>query len=197
MMSHHHHHIHLALAASLFAVPAYSGVAESSALQVVDHFQVSSDGQEVTDLQSKVVWRRCVEGMKWSGKICFGNPMKLDFVQAQSHAQQLAKTTQLPWRLPRTPELVRLVDKSHQNPAIDPLAFPNTPSTWVWSGSVTVGTAVINQYNYGNIAQGRAGGTVSEVSVMQGWGVDFKTGRVSGTLPRKDPALVRLVRSLP
>lgn len=162
-----------------------------------DRFVVSDDGQEVTDPQSRVIWRRCVEGMKWSGKICFGNPMKLNFVQAQAHAQAEAKATQLAWRLPRTPELVRLVDKSRQNPTTDPVAFPNTPPTWLWSASITVGTAAINQYNYGNIAQGRAGGSASEVSVLQGWGVDFKTGQAAGSLPKKDPALVRLVRSMP
>jgi hypothetical protein len=39
------------------------------------------------------------------------------------------------WRLPARKELETLVDESRSTPAIDPTAFPSTPSDWFWSSS--------------------------------------------------------------
>lgn len=39
------------------------------------------------------------------------------------------------WRMPTVKELEGFVDFGRSNPAIDPDYFPNTPSSYVWSGS--------------------------------------------------------------
>jgi hypothetical protein len=39
------------------------------------------------------------------------------------------------WRLPTADELQSIVDYGGSSPAIDPIAFPATPSSWFWSAS--------------------------------------------------------------
>jgi hypothetical protein len=43
------------------------------------------------------------------------------------------------WRLPNVRELLTLVDPTRFSPAIDPTAFPSTPSDYFWSSSPYVG----------------------------------------------------------
>jgi len=45
------------------------------------------------------------------------------------------------WRLPTCKELQTIVDDSRTNPAIDPNAFPSTPSAWFWSSSPVAGSS--------------------------------------------------------
>ena len=44
----------------------------TAAVHAQDRFVISSDGQEVTDSTTKLVWRRCGEGQSWDGKTCSG-----------------------------------------------------------------------------------------------------------------------------
>jgi hypothetical protein len=99
-----------------------------------DRFSYSRDGSEVTDNTTGLIWRRCAEGMTWSGVAC------TDSASTYSHqaALQLAQT-QTGWRLPNVKELSSVVDRSFTNPAIDPTAFPNTPSGLFWTSSPYVG----------------------------------------------------------
>jgi hypothetical protein len=39
------------------------------------------------------------------------------------------------WRLPQVSELLTLVDRTRNQPAIDGTAFPDTPVTWFWSST--------------------------------------------------------------
>ena len=94
-----------------------------------------SDGDEITDSKTGLIWRRCAEGMTWKkttcvGKATFGN---------QSQAVALAKskaTKDEAWRLPTLKELnsilaVREIDVGKA--AIDPKAFPATPIARYWT----------------------------------------------------------------
>ena len=40
------------------------------------------------------------------------------------------------WRMPKVKELEGIADLGRTNPAIDPTYFPNTPSSYFWSGSL-------------------------------------------------------------
>lgn len=156
---------------------------------------VSKDGQTVMDTGNQLVWRRCVEGMRWVGRTCRGRPLLLDHVQASDHARQQAGKDRLPWRLPRSLELSRLVDRAQQNPTVNPKVFPATPPEWHWTLSVTVNNPGFNQYNYTNIAKGATPGSVSAVSLEHAWAVNFADGEASGTILRRSPLVVRLVRN--
>jgi hypothetical protein len=93
-------------------------------------FSVRASGQEVHDRSSGLTWRRCTEGMRWSGVGCTGEPRTFTQIEATEHAAQ-----QTGWRLPTVGELHTLVDAGRRNPAIDTQAFPDTPPDWFWSAS--------------------------------------------------------------
>jgi hypothetical protein len=92
------------------------------------------EGDEVNDVGSGLVWRRCVEGQAWTGSGCAGTPLLLGWVAALDHARaQAAGGT--PWRLPNVKELASLTDTTRTGPAIDPTAFPDTPAGYTLSAT--------------------------------------------------------------
>ncbi len=104
--------------------------------QAQARYSTSSDGSEVTDTQTGLVWRRCSQGQSWSGTTCTGT------ASTHTHEQALALAkTQTGWRLPNVKELSSLVDASRTNPSIDTTAFPNTPSDWFWSSTPYAGNS--------------------------------------------------------
>ena len=129
-----------------------------------DRFSYSNNGSEVTDSATGLIWKRCAEGMTWSGVSCTGPATKYK----HKAALQLRING---WRMPNIKELASIVDRSKSNPAItDPSAFPNTPyDTFFWSSSPYVG--------YSEYA----------------WYVDFNDGEVANNY-RDNDFYVRLVR---
>lgn len=132
-------------------------------------YVISTDGSEVTDQKTGLIWRRCAEGMIFSGGTCTGSASVFTHPAALQHAIAQAGNTGIDWRLPNVKELSSIADKSLRNPSIDPTAFPGTPAGLFWSASPFVG------------ASGYA------------WDVDFGDGRVVGG-SRGDAVYVRLVR---
>jgi len=92
-------------------------------------YTYNSAGDEVTDTVTGLVWKRCAEGMSWSGGTCAGTATSFNWEDALLHA-----STQSGWRLPNTKELYSLVEKVCYNQSINQTAFPATP-TDAWSGS--------------------------------------------------------------
>jgi len=74
------------------------------------------------------------------------------------------------WRWPTKDELTGIVDKTQKKPAIDKVAFPNTPSSLFWSS--------------------KPGATDN----LGAWVVDFSKGRVFGHT-HKAIYHIRLVRA--
>ena len=138
---------------------------------ILPHYTVSVDGQEVTDNQTGLIWRRCAEGMNWDGATCAGVASRINHVGAMQLAATQASSTGIAWRLPNVKELSSITDKSIINPAIDSTAFPATPAYWFWSASPSVGATSF------------------------AWGVHFNDGIVDFVASsRGSPLNVRLVR---
>jgi len=119
----------LCLVAWLFAASAWAQAAR---------YSFSTDGSEVTDAQTGLIWRRCSEGQTWdlATTTCTGT------VTTYTHEGALTQAkTQAGWRLPNVKELSSLVDKSRVSPSIDMTAFPGTPSNYFWSSSPYAGNA--------------------------------------------------------
>ena len=100
----------------------------------VTRYEVSTDAQEVIDASTGLVWRRCAEGMKASQSGCTGVAATFMYDAALAHATAQAASG-LAWRVPTLNELCFIADRNHENPAIDPVAFPSTPSQAFWSST--------------------------------------------------------------
>ena len=99
-------------------------------------FQLSPDGQEVTDAATGLIWKRCPEGMQWSGSACTGDAQAMTFDKARALAQSVAASEKKPWRVPKLDELFHLVDKSQGVPTLDARAFPDTPAMQFWTANI-------------------------------------------------------------
>ena len=104
----------------------------SAAAVAGERFVPSADGQEVLDTQTNLVWRRCVEGMKWDGKTCAGKALRMKFALAKQHAAK-EKGSAGPWRVPTKEELSTLVVRQKARPLVDAQAFPNQPKVLYWA----------------------------------------------------------------
>lgn len=76
----------------------------------------------VSDTKTGLVWQRDV------------SPMKINILGVSNYCGDL-NLEGAKWRPPTMKELQTLVDESLTNPAIDPIAFPNTPIAEFWTSS--------------------------------------------------------------
>ena len=142
----------------------------TAAVHAEDRFVISSDGQEVTDSTTKLVWRRCGEGQSWDGKTCTGKLAKFSFAGAKQ-ASDTAAASGKAWRIPAREELVTLYDaKVKRAPHIDGSVFPKATNGPFWA--IRAGTD----------------------DNLNAWLVNFRNGRVSGYAGQTTFPL-RLVRS--
>ncbi|WP_366145923.1 DUF1566 domain-containing protein [Acidovorax sp.] len=178
--------------ATALAVPG--GCALAAEPSAPAEWSLSADGAYVLDLRAKLAWPRCVEGMRWTGKTCTGEPLLLDRAEATALATSRWQAEGIGWRLPRAAELQRLVDKSLSPPGLDPRLFPAAPGQWHWSATANVSAPSVNQYNYGNIAQNSRRDGARQAALINGWAVNLSTGEARGDAARASKLPVRLVR---
>ena len=107
--------------------------AASSAL-AAKTYSDNGDGT-VTDPTTGLIWMRCSMGQTWDGATCTGMASSHTWDQASALTGTVTFAGQSDWRLPNIRELQTIVDRSVYNPAIDAVAFPNTPSSYFWSAS--------------------------------------------------------------
>src|SRR6478735_8339462 len=143
----------------------------ASASQAQDRFTISGNGQDVTDTTTKLVWRRCAEGLRWDGKTCWGKVKTFKYSEAKEAAAAASKGDAKAWRIPTRDELVALVDKTaKKKPRIDVKAFPETPAKPFWA--IRPGTD----------------------DDLNAWLVNFANGKVTGNTGQRKFHL-RLVRA--
>lgn len=97
-------------------------------------YVVSKNSAEVTDNETGLTWKRCAEGASWTGARCSGAPMRFTFEKAQARARAEAIASGLDWRVPSEAELMGIT-KAGFSPAIDSVAFPDTPPNKFWTCS--------------------------------------------------------------
>lgn len=133
-------------------------------------FTVSTNGYEVTDTKTGLIWQRCAEGMTASASGCTGTASVFTHEAALVRASTQAKATGVAWRLPNVKELSSIADRSRIRPAIDMAVFLATPANLFWSSSPHAGNA------------------------NEAWNVSFNDGIVSKS-SRGSANYVRLVRA--
>lgn len=114
------------------AVVAFALMPASLRAQV--RFSISPSGAEVTDTQTGLIWRRCVEGMIWNGTSCSGTSLVFTHENALVRAK-----SQSGWRLPNIKEISSIHDRI--KPPIDFSIFPGTPqvsTVYFWSSTPDV-----------------------------------------------------------
>ncbi|MGP1692890.1 MAG: DUF1566 domain-containing protein, partial [Giesbergeria sp.] len=153
-----------ALLLGLMALPTAQAAEPVKDMQLTP----TADGNGVLDPRARTVWARCVEGMHWNGATCIGRALLLTRTEATARAKTRSAADGKAWRLPRAPELRRLVNKQATPPGIDPKLFPAAPPGLHWSGSVSMREISVNPYNYDNIANGRTKGG-NHLSALEGW----------------------------
>ena len=126
--------LRLLLALCIFQVAATTAAQDSQYLY-------SDDGNEVTDTRTGLVWRRCVEGMRWNGSTCIGSAASYSYTAALQLAASEAGRTGVAWRLPGLSELNAVARTMSMHPTIGSGTFPATPEMWFWSSSAFAGVA--------------------------------------------------------
>lgn len=108
------------------------------ATTLTENFVVLVD--QVSDTKTKLTWQRCAYGQQWniSTNACDGDPVRVNWQNALTIAEQFNTTEVNQWRLPNIKELATIVEKQCVSPAINITLFPNTPSETYWTGSTTV-----------------------------------------------------------
>lgn len=198
-MAHRHPAVQLAVAAcmalggaALAATPPGTAPQPPAARPQPPALAPTSDGQAVHDPAARTLWARCVEGMVWNGATCTGRALLLTRSEATARAKARNTAEGTAWRLPRTQELKRLVDKRAHPPGVDPVLFPAAPLGLHWSGTASLRRTAINPYNYDNVTSGRTSG--NRLAALEGWAVDMESGQAYGDVARTSRLPVRLVR---
>lgn len=157
---------------------------------------ITKDNLYVIDKRTRLIWVRCVEGMRWDGLICSGEPELFTHPQAAALATARRNADGLAWRLPRAAELRRLVDKNPKSPGLNPILFPGAPSDWHWSGSASIETKPVNAYDYDKISQGSTEKTADRMVFLNSWAVHLETGEARSDMPKTNRLPVRFVLSI-
>ncbi len=110
-------------------------VSMSGAVQGEERFQIINDGQELLDTRTRLIWRRCPEGMIWQTDQCQGEATYWMWYEVLPLAAQVAKVTGKPWRVPNVKELNSIIDFTQTDMAIDLTIFPATPNAQFWTSS--------------------------------------------------------------
>lgn len=111
-------------------------------INAAERYLVSADGQEVNDTTTRLIWRRCAEGLLWNGSSCAGANSYFNHEAALQQASNQASVSSKVWRLLNIKELSSITDTyRNPDPAIDTAVFPATPSDRFWSSTPNIGNA--------------------------------------------------------
>ncbi|WP_304303176.1 DUF1566 domain-containing protein [Chromatium okenii] len=96
-------------------------------------FITDRDGT-VRDLNTGLMWKRCVEGA--SGMGCErGKPRLLTWKSAMQQGRRVVFAGYADWRLPDQTELASLVEARCYGIELDAVSFPNTPAERFWTST--------------------------------------------------------------
>ena len=121
-------------------------------------FKDNNDGT-VTDLKTKLIWKKCSEGQKWANNTCEDDSSINDMMnwpEALNQANQVNTGNgfagSVNWRLPNIKELSSIIENACYGPSINLNVFPNTPAGIYWSSTPYLGAndyVWTVRFNYG------------------------------------------------
>jgi len=147
-----------------YASNTASKPASAPAKALIDGRYRDNGNGTITDTQTNLIWMRCSLGQQWTGSTCAGLSMEMSWNEALKTAQSFSYAGHSDWRVPTVDELDTLVQcpagrkpsvrpngeyvtdtngfcngSEYNNPKINIIAFPNTPSRVFWSSSPYAG----------------------------------------------------------
>ncbi|MFM2340868.1 MAG: hypothetical protein RLZZ592_521 [Pseudomonadota bacterium] len=152
---------------------------------------VTKTGQLVVDVESGLVWSRCVEGLRWNGRACIGTPRRVTQAQALELAAARRRADGLPWRVPRAIEVRRVLRRGLESPGGLARLFPDTPEGWLWSASATIETGLGGHPAH----DGSNSGPEERLDGLHAWVIDGHTGQARSDMSRDTLLPVRLVHA--
>lgn len=84
-----------------------------------------SNGAEVLDQKTNLIWQRCTIGQTWDGSDCVGQPKAMNWLEGLKAAKALGSG----YRVPNLRELLSLREANCSEPSINAEIFPNTVVT--------------------------------------------------------------------
>ncbi|CAK0780950.1 Fimh-like protein [Gammaproteobacteria bacterium] len=120
-----------------------------------DRFTDNGNGT-VTDTITGLMWKRCAEGMTWTNGTCHGHESHFSWQDALQHVSSTNQTGgyagRTDWRVPKVKELLSIVERQCNYPAINLEVFPNASVSYFWAGSLVTDDsnhAWLVHFNYG------------------------------------------------
>ena len=123
--------------------PSLTRTAPDSRYQEVE----GSDGAEILDLHTQLIWQRCSVGQQWNGVACTGTASRYKWIDALAQAKAIGDD----YRLPNIKELQSLVEEACDI-KINQSFFPQTPDRYFWSSSPVANTGNNAWVLYGSIS---------------------------------------------
>ena len=90
-----------------------------------NRFQISNDSPIAYDTSTKIKWYRCNAGQVFIDGNCSGEPLELNWLDAQSFAREFSESSGKTWKVARYWQLRELQRKDCINPALDTRVFPD------------------------------------------------------------------------
>lgn len=174
--------IYQASIAVLSLLAAHQSYAQSCTMGIASNTPESryeilkeSNGAEVMDKQTGLIWQRCSLGQVWINNSCIGTPSIHTWSSALKRVKELGNG----YRLPNIKELQTLVSETCEWPAINETIFPQTE---IYRRYLSSTTSPLNHVKH----------TDGDDSTV--WGVIFELGSTAGGYKQDRTFNIRAVR---
>ena len=98
----------------------------------VGGYQLLDDGVAFHH-DSGTVWYRCPAGQYFRNGVCQGQPLTLDWTEANLFAVEFSENSSYQWRLPTADEFKAVTVQECINPALNTNVFPQLPIENYWT----------------------------------------------------------------
>lgn len=145
----------------------YDAMTPTAALS---NFRVLNAIDEVQDLRTGLIWKRCAEGKRIDKNtgFCSGSNQRYDWQGALQQAEQVATDSGLAWRLPSIKELNGIMEYACK-PRVNGLfgVYQEVWSSTPYAGFGGSDNSYVNDFNTSSLRRERSGNSMFEVLLVR------------------------------